>query len=300
MENYDIVVLGGGPGGYIAAIKAAQLGAKTAIIEKSHWGGTCLNVGCIPTKTLVKNAEILHSIESASWRGISVGKPEIDMKKTIDMKNGVVKQLSSGVKGLLMSNGIDIYNGFGRVRTDKKIDITDEDGKTEEISFDKLIVATGTSNFIPPVDGLDHEGILTSTEILNLEEVPEHLLIIGGGVIGCEFATVFSAFGSKVTIVEMLPRLLPAMDKDISAMLVSSLERNGVDIHLNSRVDKVEHLGDTYDVTIVNDDRTEILKADKVLVSVGRTPNLEGLEALELDRDGGFIKVSDRFETSFE
>lgn len=300
MQIYDIVVLGAGPGGYVAAIKAAQLGAKTAIIEKKYFGGTCLNVGCIPTKTLVKNAEMLYNIEKASKRGITVGKPEIDIKRTIAMKDMVVKQLSNGVHGLLKSHGIDIFNGRGTVQNDKTVEITYIDGSIEKIAFKKLIIATGSSNFIPPVEGLTEEGILTSTEILNLQEIPEHLLIIGGGVIGCEFATVFKAFGSKVTIVEMMPALIPNMDNAISLALQRSLIGKGIDVNVGSRVEKVNKSGSCYEVTVSKDGKIEIISADRVLVSVGRKPNTEGISNLELEKDKNYIKVNEKLETSMK
>lgn len=296
-SDFDVVVLGAGPGGYVAAIRAAQLGAKVAIVEKQYFGGTCLNVGCIPTKTLVKNAEILHYIKKAGKRGIKVGKPEVDMEATIKMKEGVVSQLVNGVQGLLKSNGVKAYVGEGEVSLDKTISIVSGKDKGQSFSFDKLIIATGSSAFIPPVPGLDLEGIMTSTEILNLKEIPKHLVIIGGGVIGCEFATVFNAFGSKVTIVEMLPRLVPNMDKDVSSVLLKSLKSSGIDVMLDCKVEKVESKGNKYEVYVSGSNSGNLL-ADKVLVSVGRKPNLGGLNKLNLEMDRNSIKINNKLETS--
>lgn len=298
-NHYDIVILGAGPGGYVAAIKAAQLGAKVAIIEKDKLGGTCLNVGCIPTKALVKNAEILHYIDKAKKRGIQVGEAEVNMPETIKMKNAVVNQLVNGVKMLLASNKVEIFRGFGKILNQKRISIVDEEGNEAIISYDKVILATGSSPFIPPIPGLNEEGILTNTEILDLEEIPEHLLVIGGGVIGSELATVFRAFGSKITIVEMLPRLIPNMDNDMSKFLLKSLKSKGVDVLLESKVEKVEKLGEKLLVTI-SGNHEEQLKVDKVLVSVGRKPNLEGLEELGLEMDGHHIKVNEYLETNIK
>lgn len=296
---YDIVVLGAGPGGYVAAIKAAQLGAKVAVVEKEKPGGTCLNVGCIPTKALVKNAEILHTIKKAKNRGIKVGEAEVDMPETIRMKDAIVNQVVSGVSVLLASNDIAVYKGFGQVSNKRTVSIVDKDGKETIISYGKLMIATGSSPYIPPVPGMNEEGILTSTEILELQEVPKRLLVIGGGIIGSEFATVFSAFGSNVTVVEMLPRLVPNMDKDISQFMLMSLKAKGVDVLLESKVEKIDKNGDTYTVEI-SGAAADRLEFDKVLVSVGRKPNLSGLEDLGLEMEGHFIKTNEFLETNIE
>lgn len=294
MNQYDIVVLGAGPGGYVAAIRAAQLGAKTAIIEKEYFGGTCLNVGCTPTKTLVKNAEILTSLKKAESRGITATNLEMDIVKAIEHKNQVVGQLTQGIEGLIKSNGIDIYSGFGNVTNNNTVKVQDYG----EIGFKKLIIATGSSPTIPPIKGVDCEGILTSTELLEIEEVPKHLLIIGGGVIGCEFATIFRAFGSEVTIVEMQPRVIPNMDKDISRMLRRNLKDKGIDIKTGNYVNKISKTVEGYEVEVKKGETTEVVEVDKVLLSVGRTPNISGLHELDLDLNDKFIEVDDNLETS--
>lgn len=294
MKTYDIVILGAGPGGYVAAVRAAQLGAKTAIIEKEYFGGTCLNVGCAPTKILIKNAEIISSVKKAVDRGITASNVELDIAKAIDYKNQVVEQLTLGVEGLIKSNNIDVYNGTGNVTKDKTVIINGE----EEIGFKKLIIATGSSPIIPPIKGIDCGGILTSAELLNIEEIPKHLLIVGGGVIGCEFATIFRAFGSEVTIVEMQKSLVPNMDKDISRMLGRNLKDKGVVIKTGNTVNKIIKENDNYQVEISKGDNYEIIEADKILMSVGRKPNLLGTQELDLDFEGMFIKVDDNLETS--
>jgi dihydrolipoamide dehydrogenase len=297
-DEYDVVVLGAGPGGYVAAIRAAQLGAKTAIVEAQYFGGTCLNVGCIPTKTLVKNAEILHQIEHAGARGINVAKPEIDMKKVKQNKDSVVKKLTGGIGSLLKSNGVAIIDGIGKANNDNTVEITEGKDKGKTVKFEKLIIATGSVPLVPPIPGLDLPGIMTSTEILDLEEIPKELVVIGGGVIGCEFATIYNSFGTKVTIVEMMPKLIPNMDAEVSAELEKQLKKAGVEVMTDSKVEKVEAAGDGFAVTVSGKNETS-LKAEKVLVSIGRKANLTGLEALDIKKDRT-IEVDDYLRTSKE
>jgi dihydrolipoamide dehydrogenase len=296
MDHYDVAVIGAGPGGYVAAIRSAQLGLKTAIIEKNKVGGTCLNVGCIPTKALVKNAELLHEIRHAGGRGLMIPEPEIDMPGTVKMKNGIVNQLAGGVQMLLKANGVEIIKGEAEVLPGSRLSVAGG-----EISFSDLIIATGSSNFAPPIPGLDSPGILASTEILDLDHVPESLAIIGGGVIGCEFATVFSSFGTKVTVIEMMQDIVPMMDRDISDTLKKSLKADGINILTNCKVDEVRKERNGYQVRITGG-REETIEVSDVLVSVGRSANLKGLEALGLDMDLGnkYIKINDRLETSTE
>ncbi|MBF7095550.1 dihydrolipoyl dehydrogenase [Alkalibacter sp. M17DMB] len=297
-DAYDVVVLGAGPGGYVAAIRAAQLGAKTAIVEKQYFGGTCLNVGCIPTKTLVKNAEILHQIDHAASRGIIVAKPEIDMAKVKQNKDKVVKTLTGGIGSLLKSNKVAIFDGLGTVKNDNTLEVTDGKDAGKKISFDKLIIATGSVPMIPPIPGLDLPGIMTSTEILDLTEIPEELVIIGGGVIGCEFATIYNSFGTKVTVVEMMPKLIPNMDEDLSAELKKQLKKSGVEVMTESKVEKVEAAGDRFKVTVSGANDTEI-EAEKVLVAIGRKANMAGLEEIDIKKDR-VIQVDDYLRTSKE
>lgn len=296
MEMFDVIVLGGGPGGYVAAIRAAQLGGKVAIVEKDSFGGTCLNRGCIPTKTFVKNAEIIHSIKHAASRGIVVGTPELDMAGMLKMKEMVVKQLSGGVKGLLKANGVEIYEGFGTVTGNSTVIVNDE-----ELKYRKLIIATGSENFIPPIKGID-DGVMTSTELLNLEQIPESLAIIGGGVIGCEFATIYEALGTKVTVIEMMPRLIANMDEDLSAQLRKSFKKKKIDVLVNHGVEALEKQDNGYKIIMkdqASGDAVEI-EAEKVLISVGRKPNMSGLEALEFEKNGKYIQVDDELRTSIK
>ncbi|MBS7528585.1 dihydrolipoyl dehydrogenase [Fusibacter paucivorans] len=294
MNKYDVAIIGGGPGGYVAAIRASQHGLKTVLVEKDQIGGTCLNIGCIPTKALVKNAELLHEIKNAKNRGIICDAPKVDMKAVLAMKNNVVKQLTGGVGALLKANGVTVFQGEANVISEHELTVQDH-----VITFENLIIATGSSNNIPPIPGLDMAGILTSTELLEMEAVPESLVIIGGGVIGCEFATVFSQFGSKVTVVEMQDALIPNMDLELSKGLKRSLTAAGVSVLTGCSVTKVEKNDDDYQVTIRGDKDTTI-SAACVMVSVGRKSNLAGLSKLPLTLERNYIQVDDEMATNLE
>ncbi|NLG03543.1 MAG: dihydrolipoyl dehydrogenase [Clostridia bacterium] len=299
MKKYDIVVLGAGPGGYVSAIRAAQLGATTAIVEKNKVGGACLNAGCIPTKALIKNVEILHNIEMGRKRGIKVEKIELDYKQAIKVKDKAVKQLVRGVEGLLKSAGVEIYIGMGICRGNNYISVELQDGRIEEIEYGKLIIATGSEPAIPSIDGIETEGVVTSTELLARDTLMEHLIIVGGGVIGCEFASIFRAYGVQVTIVEMLPNLVAILDEDISHYMAEVLASMGVDIKLGKRVDKIEKNKDgTLNVLIEDENNKEKVTGDQVLISIGRVTNLEGLEVLNLETERKGIVVNDMLETS--
>lgn len=292
MSVYDVAIIGAGPGGYVAAIRCAQLGMSTVIIEKDKIGGTCLNVGCIPMKALVHNAEIIHDIKSAKKRGIVVDAPQVNIKDTMKMKNRVVSQLTGGVEMLLKGNKVTVLHGEAVVKSEHSIMVGDQ-----EISCENLIIATGSSNAVPPIPGLKDEGILTSTELLEIDHIPETLCIIGGGVIGCELATAFSAFGTRVTIVEMMPRLVPNMDKEVSEILRASLGSERVSVKVNSKVTEVCREEDKY-IVKVSGESDESIEVDKVLVSIGRKGNSEGLECLGLEIERGYIKTDEHMRTN--
>lgn len=300
MKHYDVVVLGAGPGGYVSAIRSAQLGAKTALIEKDQVGGTCLNAGCIPTKSLIKNVEILHCMELGKKRGIQAQGVQLDYRKAVKAKNSAVRQLVNGVEGLLASNGVTVYRGKGSVQEGQVISIEDQENKIEEITYGKLILASGSKPAMPPIKGADLDGVVTSEELLQIESVPESLIIIGGGVIGCEFASIFNAYGCRVTIVEMLPALVAMLDKDISNYMGDMLLERGIDLKLGSQVKGISKNGDgILEVSITDQEAQEqILCGNQVLISVGRRPNLEGLEALNLEMEKGCIKINEKLETS--
>lgn len=300
MKKYDVIVLGAGPGGYVAAIRAAQLGARTAIIEKNKVGGTCLNAGCIPTKALMKNVEILHNIEAGRHRGIRIeGEIALDYSKAVKAKDRAVKQLVKGVSGLLQANGVELYHGKGELAGNKRI-LVDDGSEKQELEYGRLIIATGSSPKLPPVKGAGEAGVVTSEELLTITEVPERLVIIGGGVIGCEFATIFNAYGCKVTIIEMLPSVVAVQDEMVSEMMGQMLEQSGIEIKADSRVmEIIKNADGSLDVVLQRaDSTTETVSGDKVLISTGRKPDYEGFESAGFEMDRGFICVNDRLETS--
>src|SRR5918912_1274434 len=278
----DVAVLGGGPGGYTGAIRAAQLGAKTVCIEKEpELGGTCLRVGCIPTKAWVQTAFALKEAEETFAKlGVQVGDPRLDLGTANEWKAGVVKQMTSGVAGLFKANGVEWAKGAGRFRDANTIAV--EGG--EDVTFKQAIVATGSFPLRPPIDGLDSPRCVDSTGLLAQEQQPRRLVVLGGGIIGCEFASIFNRFGSEVTIIEMLPTLIPQEDADASKELAKQFGRHGIALHLEKQATRVEDSGS--DLTIHFGDG-ETVDADLMLVAVGRGPLVEGigLEALGIDFD---------------
>jgi dihydrolipoamide dehydrogenase len=293
VEHYQVAVIGGGPGGYVAAVRAAQHGLKTVLIEKDRIGGTCLNIGCIPTKSLIKDAEILHEIRHAEARGIRVGQPAVDMPALMAGIEKVISQLSSGVSAVLTANGVDVRMGEALVTDAHALTVRG----AGPLGFDNLIVATGSSNVIPPVPGLSEQGILTSTEALRLREIPASIAILGGGVIGCEMATIFAQFGSHVTIIEMMPQLLPNMDTDVSRELKRRLGAMGVTAMNARRVTAVERDSGHWNIrTDAKDEKP--LSVGAVMVCVGRRGNLAGLEPLGLQTEKGYIKTNEQMQTN--
>jgi dihydrolipoamide dehydrogenase len=292
----DVAVLGGGPGGYTAAIRAAQLGAKTVCIEREpELGGTCLRVGCIPTKAWVQTAfAIKEAEETFAGLGVKVGEPELDFAAANEWKARVVKQMTGGVAGLLKANGVEWVKGSGRFRDANTIAV--EGG--EDVSFKSAIVATGSFPLRPPIEGLDSERCVDSTGLLAQTEVPRRLVVLGGGIIGCEFASIFRRFGSEVTIVEMLPSLIPLEDADASAELAKQFGKRGIAVNLEKQCTKVEQSGDELTVHF---GEGETVQADLMLVSVGRGPLVEGLGleeiGVELDKRKG-IAADERRRTT--
>ncbi len=291
-NEYDIVVVGGGPAGYYGAIRAAQLGGKVAIIEKSEFGGTCLNVGCIPTKTYLKNAEILDGIKIAAGRGINLASTNytIDMDKTVDFKNSVVKTLTGGVKGLLKSNKVTLFNGLGQVNPDKTVTIG-----SETIKGRSIILATGSKVSRINIPGIDSKLVLTSDDILDLREMPKSLAVMGGGVVGIELGLVWASYGVDVTVVEMADRIIPAMDKDVSVELQKILAKKGMKIKTSVGVSEI--VEENNQLTLKLNNGEEIV-AEKALLSIGRVPQMNGLENLNLDMERNRIKVNEYQETS--
>ncbi|HBG4023897.1 TPA: dihydrolipoyl dehydrogenase [Clostridioides difficile] len=291
-HDYDVVVIGGGPGGYLSALKAALLGGRVALVEENILGGTCLNRGCIPTKTYIKTAEILEEIDQLSKRGVKVTvDKEQDIKKAIKYKNRVVKKLTAGVGGLLKSRDVDVFNLKASVKEEHKVILSD--GKV--LDTENIIIATGSKVRILPIKGIESNLIITSTEALDLETVPEELVIIGGGVIGCEFAEIFNSRGSKVTIVEMEDRVIPRMDKELSESLKYSLSKKGINVLTKKKVSEFKEEGNNILVCIEGE---EPIKADLCLYAIGREANLSGIEDLDIKIDKGSIVVNSKMETS--
>jgi dihydrolipoamide dehydrogenase len=292
----DVAVLGGGPGGYTAAIRAAQLGAKTVCVEQEpELGGTCLRVGCIPTKAWVQTAFALKEAEESFRKfGVEVGSAKLDLPTANVWKAGVVKQMTGGVASLFKANGVEWVKGTGRFTDANTIAVEG----AEDVTFISAIVATGSYPMRPPIEGIDSPLCVDSTGLLAQERVPERLVVLGGGIIGCEFASIFQRFGSQVTIVEMLPRLIPMEDEDAAAELAKQFGKRGIALHLEKQCTKVEDHGGTLTVHF---GEGETVDADLMLVSVGRAPLVEGLGleqiGVELDRRTG-IATDDHRRTA--
>jgi len=305
MSKYDVAVIGSGPGGYVAAIRCAQLGMKTAIIEKySTLGGTCLNVGCIPSKALLDSSHHYHdAVKHFEEHGIDIpGEVKVNLEKMMERKSSVVSQTCDGVKFLMDKNKIDVFEGVGSFKDKTHINIEKNDGETETIEAAKTIIATGSKPANLPFIELDKERIITSTEALKLKEIPKHMVVIGGGVIGLELGQVYRRLGAEVTVVEFLDRIIPTMDAALSKELQKVLKKQGVKFHTSTKVKSVERKGD--EIIIKADDKKDKeieIKADYCLVSVGRKPFTDGLNAdaagVKID-DKGRIEVNEHLQTN--
>lgn len=296
----DLVVIGAGPGGYVAAIRAAQLGMKVAVVEKDACGGTCLNYGCIPTKALFKNAQVLNYMRHADDFGIAVDGVRVDMEKVQARKAGIVKTLSGGVEFLLKANKAELVRGAARIAAPGRVEVTDAKGAVTTLETKKILIASGSKASKPPVKGVDQPGVITSKEALDMRDVPKRLVIIGGGVIGIEFAGIYQAFGAEVTVVEFMPAILPMIDGEISARLQKLLEARGIRFMTGTKVEEIGKQGGELRVTASKGGEKTTLSCDQVLVSTGRELDVEGLGLDELgvryDRKG--VKVDENYATS--
>ena len=308
MADFDVAVVGAGPGGYVAAIRAAQLGLRTAIVEDDNVGGVCLNWGCIPSKALLRNAEALDIIRRADEFGVSVGEISYDYGKAIDRSRDVVRRLTTGVGYLLRKNGVRRFDGRGVLQGNGAVLVQSgngaqggDEGEAQTISADNIVVATGArSRRIPniPVDG---EVVITSREAIVLRDVPESIVIIGGGAIGVEFAEVYHSYGAEVTIVELLPRLVPLEDEEISAQLEQAFRRRGIDFMTAASVQRIDVGEGEAAVRVIDAEGAEVtLECDKVLAAVGIEGNVDGigLDAAGVRCERGFIVVDDYMRTS--
>lgn len=294
--EYDIAIIGGGPAGYNAAEKAAINGLKTVLFEKNAIGGVCLNEGCIPTKTLLYSAKLLDNMKGASKYGILEGEQAgFGLGKIISRKDKVVKKLTGGVKMKLTSSGVEIVEGVATLLGEKSDKIRISCNEVEYV-VKYVLVCTGSDTIIPPIKGLADVAYWTSKEALEIKELPKSLVIIGGGVIGIEFASFFNSMGVKVTVIEMMPEILGAMDKETSAMLRKEYAKKGIDFHLNTKVTEVSPEG----VTIEKDSKTSIINADRILLSVGRKANTDkvGLSNLSVEILRNGVRVNEYMQTS--
>lgn len=295
-----VAVIGGGPGGYVAAIKAAMLGAEVTVIEKRRVGGTCLNVGCIPTKALLASSSMLMSIREAKDFGINIdGDINPDFSAIMSRKEKIVNQLISGIEFLFDKRGVQLVNGFGKLVDKNTIEVTKEDGSVELVKADKIILANGSVPIVPPMFPYDGKSVITSDEALGLQEVPESILIVGGGVIGCEIGQFFRTLGTEVTVVEMFDQLLPNEDKDIAKQLQRQFKKDKIKVITGIGVQTCEIIDGKVVSTLQNGKQ---IISQYALVAVGRKPNLSncGIEELGIEMERGKIIVNEHLETNIE
>jgi len=298
---YDLIVIGSGPGGYSAAIRAGQYGLKTALVEKqARLGGTCLLVGCIPTKSLLQTADVWERFVHADKEGIQCENPRLDYPKVKERKDGIVSKHSNGVGLLLKRAKVERIAGFATLEGGGKVEVKSDSG-TQTLEAKNIILATGSEARMLPGLEPDPEFILTNIEILNLTAVPKSLIVIGAGAVGVEFASIFKRFGTEVTVIEMLPRVVPVEDEDISKELERSFRKQGIRVETGARAENIQKTGSGVKLTLTTKDgKQELLEAEKLLVAVGRKPNSEniGIENTKIELDRGFIKVNQWQQTA--
>ncbi|QQZ61054.1 dihydrolipoyl dehydrogenase [Paenibacillus sonchi] len=296
-----IVVLGGGPGGYVAAIRAAQLGAEVTLVEKKALGGTCLNVGCIPTKVLLHTTELYtHLKREGKALGIEAADVSVNWGQLQKRKDKIIRMNTGGIEALLTKNKVARLSGSGKFISARELEVTAADGSVRTVGFDRAIIATGSEPSSVPIPGAGLEGVITSDGALSLPAVPPSLCIIGGGVIGCEFASVYSSLGCKVTVIEMLPELIAAMDGDIVQCLRKEFASSGIEVHTETRVERIEQTAAGLRVVTSSGNGSHVIEADKVLLSIGRRPVTAGLglEDIGVQLTRGAIQVNRNMETS--
>ncbi len=298
--NYDVIVLGSGPGGYVTAIRASQLGLKTAIVEREALGGICLNWGCIPTKALLKSATVFEYINHAKDYGIEVAAPKADFAGMVKRSRGVAEGMSKGVQFLMKKNKIDVIMGNGKVKTGKKVAVTTADGKTADYSANHIIVATGGRSRILPNLPQDGKKIIGYREAMTLAEQPKSMVIVGSGAIGVEFAYFYNSIGTKVTIVEFMPNIVPVEDEEVSKALAKNFKSAGIDIMNNAEVTGVDTSGKGCKVKVKTAEGEQVIECDVVLSAVGVVANIEGigLEDVGIATDKGKILVDKYYQTN--
>ncbi|MCF8348186.1 MAG: dihydrolipoyl dehydrogenase [Bacteroidales bacterium] len=299
--NYDIIVLGSGPGGYVAAIRASQLGMKVAVVEKAEIGGICLNWGCIPTKALLKSAQVFNYSKHAAEYGISIaGDVVANLPEMVKRSRGVAEGMSKGVQFLFKKNKIELIQGFGKVLPGKKVEVTDAEGKTTIHEAKNIIIATGARSRELPNLPQDGKKIIGYRDAMVLEKMPESMVVVGSGAIGSEFAYFFNSIGVEVTLVEFMPNIVPLEDEEVSKTLARSFKKAGMKVMVDSSVEKVDTTGDKCKVTIKTKKGTEEIEADIVLSAVGIATNLEGigLEETGIKTEKGKILVDDYYQTN--
>ena len=298
--KYDIIIVGSGPGGYVTAIRASQLGFKTAVVEKESLGGVCLNWGCIPTKALLKSAQVYNYLKHLDQYGLKAESIDKDFNAVVSRSRNIANGMSKGVQFLMKKNKIDIIDGFGKVKTGKKVAVTGEDGKVKEYSADHIIIATGARSRELPNLPQDGEKVIGYRKAMTLASQPSSMIVVGSGAIGVEFAHFYNAMGTKVTIVEYLPNLVPLEDKDVSKQFERSFKKAGIKVMTNASVESVDTSGKGIKATVKTKKGEEILEADIVLSAVGIKTNIEniGLEDVGIITDRDKILVNDWYQTN--
>ena len=300
--NYDLIVIGSGPGGYVAAIRASQLGLKVAIVEREELGGICLNWGCIPTKALLKSAQVFEYLNHAADYGIKVNSVEADFDSMIKRSRGVADGMSKGIQFLLKKNKIDTLVGSGKITKDRKVEVKSEDGKTTSYSAKSIVLATGSRSRELPNLKQDGKKIIGYRQAMTLPKQPKTMVIVGSGAIGIEFAYFYNAIGTKVTVVEFMPNIVPVEDEEVSKQLERSLKKSGISIMTESSVESVDSSSDVLKVKVKTKKGEEILEADIVLSAVGIVSNIEniGLEEVGVKTDKGKVLVDDFYKTNID
>lgn len=299
-DKYDVIVVGSGPGGYVAAIRASQLGFKVGVVEKAELGGICLNWGCIPTKALLKSAQVFEYINHASDYGITVEKPKANIEDIVKRSRGVAEGMSKGIQFLFKKNKIEQIKGFGKLAGSGKVDVTDESGVKTQYSADHIILATGGRSRVLPNLPQDGKKIIGYREAMVLDKQPKSIVIVGSGAIGVEFAYYYNAIGTEVTVVEFMPNIVPVEDIDVSKALEKSFKKQGIKVMTNSSVESVDTSGKTNKVKIKTAAGEEIIECDVVLSAVGVSTNIEGigLEEVGVATDKGKVLVDDYYRTN--